>query len=470
MTNVAARKPVKKPFEMFRTLAFLALMALCFLAKPNDAFAVPSFARQTGQPCSACHTAFPELTPFGRRFKLGGYTLEGGSSELPPFAVAIQSTVTSYARGLNAPSGTYAPPSPNGGFGTNNMVDLTQQASLFYAGKVYGNLGAFVQTTYSNAYRRTFSLDLTDIRYADNATWGNLDFIFGVTANNAPGVQDVWNTTPQWNFPYIKSVFALSPAAGTMIESWGSSQAAGAGAYVFAHDLVYAEISAYGSLSRSTQTTLGVSPPNQKYTIKGAAPYWRLAFEPNWGNNSLMFGTFGMAANIAPGGDFTMGTDRITDIGLDAQYQWIGDLHAITARASYVYEKQQLGASFGLTNAANPSNSLRSFKGSLSYIYDHSVSLTGGFTLLQGSRDALLYSGNTSASPNSQSWTADLAYMPFSHGAPGPWPWANTRLGITYTWWTKFDGTATNIDSNNCSGCRNAKDNNTLMLYAFSAF
>jgi hypothetical protein len=34
--------------------------------------ALPSFARQTGQPCCTCHTDFPYLTPFGRRFKLLG--------------------------------------------------------------------------------------------------------------------------------------------------------------------------------------------------------------------------------------------------------------------------------------------------------------------------------------------------------------------------------------------------------------
>jgi len=42
------------------------------LIRPPTASAVPSFARQTGQPCATCHTAFPELTPFGRRFKLSG--------------------------------------------------------------------------------------------------------------------------------------------------------------------------------------------------------------------------------------------------------------------------------------------------------------------------------------------------------------------------------------------------------------
>jgi hypothetical protein len=39
------------------------------------ALAVPSFASQTGMDCAACHIAFPELAPFGKEFKLNGYTL-----------------------------------------------------------------------------------------------------------------------------------------------------------------------------------------------------------------------------------------------------------------------------------------------------------------------------------------------------------------------------------------------------------
>ena len=38
------------------------------------AHAVPSYSRQTGLACASCHYAPPELTPFGRKFKLEGYT------------------------------------------------------------------------------------------------------------------------------------------------------------------------------------------------------------------------------------------------------------------------------------------------------------------------------------------------------------------------------------------------------------
>jgi hypothetical protein len=60
--------------------AWLALVAgfvaVSALLVSSDASAVPSFGRQTGFACEACHTAFPELTPFGRRFKLNGYVLD----------------------------------------------------------------------------------------------------------------------------------------------------------------------------------------------------------------------------------------------------------------------------------------------------------------------------------------------------------------------------------------------------------
>ncbi|MEO6147078.1 MAG: hypothetical protein ABIT70_08515, partial [Sulfuriferula sp.] len=56
-------------------------LLLAFIAV--KAHAVPSFARQTGQNCVACHAGgqFPELTPYGRLFKLTGYTL--GERALP---------------------------------------------------------------------------------------------------------------------------------------------------------------------------------------------------------------------------------------------------------------------------------------------------------------------------------------------------------------------------------------------------
>ena len=67
--------------ELLRTVTAIAvalgpLVVISLI--PTSASALPLYARQTGQPCATCHTAFLELTPVGRSFKLGGYTLDGG--------------------------------------------------------------------------------------------------------------------------------------------------------------------------------------------------------------------------------------------------------------------------------------------------------------------------------------------------------------------------------------------------------
>ncbi len=66
----------------------LVLTVVLTISFTQQAEALPSFARQTGQPCGTCHTDFPALTPFGRRFKLLGYTVGGGKFRTTPFPTA----------------------------------------------------------------------------------------------------------------------------------------------------------------------------------------------------------------------------------------------------------------------------------------------------------------------------------------------------------------------------------------------
>src|SRR5712692_4479907 len=88
-------------------LQWLAVGLCVCLASPG--WAVPSFARQTGMACAACHTVFPELTPFGREFKLNGYVLDNikqvtgidvsdrqtlALNSIPPLSVMLQISYT----------------------------------------------------------------------------------------------------------------------------------------------------------------------------------------------------------------------------------------------------------------------------------------------------------------------------------------------------------------------------------------
>src|ERR1700692_3199574 len=76
-----------------------ALGMLLWALMSSPASAVPSFARQTGQECIACHVSFPELTPYGRYFKLTGYTIgktafSAEGMNYVPVAVMAQVSVT----------------------------------------------------------------------------------------------------------------------------------------------------------------------------------------------------------------------------------------------------------------------------------------------------------------------------------------------------------------------------------------
>lgn len=455
-------------FLLAMCCAVLASFAVVTTLTIEPASAVPSFARQTGQPCAACHTAFPELTPFGRRFKLNGYTMQGGDSNLPAFAAMLLGSYN------NTQKGQSSPPAPATKLNDNFFPD---QASIFYGGQIYGNVGAFVQATYSRASTK-ITWDNTDIRYADQTKIGDTNLTYGLTVHNNPTVQDVWNTTPAWGFPYAASSLGPKPGAATMIEGNFAAKVAGVGAYTFWNDMIYAELTGYQSLSPAVLSNLGIDSSGSD-ALKTVSPYWRLAIEPNWGNHSLELGTFGMTAQIYPGNQRSFGANQLTDLGFDAQYQYIADVHALSFRLSNIYEFQHLSSAFAQSNTTQLNNYLNSFKASTSYTYDNTYSATVAYFNISGSNNFDLYNinGNAAAngafggfsntsSPNSDGFIFEVAYLPFSHGSPEPWPWANARIGLQYTIFDRFNGSSSNYDG----AGRNARDNNTLYLYAWLAY
>lgn len=79
--------------KLFVSLAAFFLFALSLWA-PQEASAVPAFARQTGMACNTCHFQhFPNLNSFGRAFKAGGYTMVGGQSLIEGDFLSVPSTL-----------------------------------------------------------------------------------------------------------------------------------------------------------------------------------------------------------------------------------------------------------------------------------------------------------------------------------------------------------------------------------------
>lgn len=467
-------KKLKRLFFLLIVLVLLQLLPL------KTARAVPSFARQTNMPCNECHTVFPELTPFGRIFKLGGYVLSktGKQYEFPPPLAGMAQASYTDSKGLT--SGVAPFDSTNR---ATDKINLPQQLSLFYGGRIYDKIGAFVQGTYDGVSNKIF-LDMTDIRYSNNTiVWGK-NLIYGLTLNNSPSVQDVWNTAPAWGFPFASSGVAPTPAAGTIIDGALDQQVGGIGAYVFWNNLIYLEGTVYRTARNGITKPLGAGTATER-VVDGAAPYWRLALEQRWKNHFFTIGTYGMQADIFPSGNRSGPTDRFTDIAFDAQYQYMGTIeaehmqehmqmdgehkaeagkHIISAHVTWIHENQDWKASFPLGNTANPSDFLNTFRMNLNYYYRSHLGDIGGsigYFSTTGKTDQLLYSsipvdGSRTGSPNSNGFILEADYR----------PWEKTKFSLEYIIYNKFNGAGSNYDGFG----RNASDNNTLYALIWFMF
>jgi len=515
-----------------RERAFAPIAAICaaiagiiMMGLPTrQAQALPSFARQTGQPCGTCHTDYPALTPYGRRFKLYGYTIGGGKYRTTPFSISPKdkaeiafeyakaaalpfpaldsgkekSNLVAYADTIHPIAGyveesgpkswvppisimgilgfthTDSPQPPQTAPYKPNDVLTLDPVSFFWGGAITEHVGAFAQMTYagpppggfSDAFGKTWTWDNTDIRYANATSVGGMDVVYGLTFNNNPTVQDLWNTTPAWGFPYAASTIAPGPSASTIIEGAFAAHVASAGAYAMINDILYLEVTGYRTLDFHTLNSLGEDPFDIPGPLKGVAPYWRVALEPHWGNHYFMLGSFGMLSKVNPWVNMPLvvdptatfpQTDNFTDVGFDTQYQYQGAGWWLTLRGTLIREYQQLNASFANMLSANPTNQLNSLKlqGSLAFGDDNKIVLTAQHFRIWGTQDLLLF---PSGSPDSDGWTAELAYIPFGVSKAPGWPWANVRLALQYTWNHRVDGSTFG-----------AQNDNTIFLYAWFA-
>jgi len=444
---------------------FFALLISLFLQVPT-ASAVPSYARQTGFPCKACHYMPPELTSLGRAFKLNGYTMAGKPTvtspgkgnqsglnilESFPLSVLFDTSFTN----LKTPQ----PGSQNGSF------EFPQQASLFLAGAWATHVGSFVQVTYTSQGDH-FTWDNSDIRYANATKLFKKDLAFGITLNNNPTVEDLWNSTPAWGFPWAASDWAPSPNAGAIINGALAQDVAGIGLYGMWDNHLYLA----GTIYRSAH--IGAPQPNTgvdnsgaplPFNIRGVAPYWRLAWQQNMKNNNLEIGTYGMHMKSTAGA-ITGLEDGYTDWAVDFQDDLtIPKLHndVLSLRGTYIRENSSLLAT--ATALADPivQHHLNTVQANAEYHFGDKYAATIGYFEMDGTPDPLLFpeapvGGNLNGDPRSDGIIANVSW----------WPVQNIGLTFQYTGYTRFNGGGTNYD---LAG-RNAGSNNTLYLLARFVF
>ncbi|MGO9127749.1 MAG: hypothetical protein ACLP6G_23010 [Terriglobales bacterium] len=441
----------------FFLLVVVPVLVLLYLAalNPPKVSAVPSYARQTGLACSGCHYAPPELNPAGRRFKLLGYVdkgddtktvkAEGGKKRAAldllsslPLSIMLETSFTSTKSSI--------PTTQNGSF------EFPQDISLFLSGAWTSNIGSFLQVTYDTKDDH-FTSDNTDIRYANKTKLGGKELVYGLDLNNNPTVEDLWNSTPAWGFPWIASDFAPTPSASPIINGGLAQDVAGFGGFAMWNDHLYLDAAVYRS------EHVGGPQPNpgngSTSDIRGVAPYWRLAWQELTGKTQYEFGTYGIHVRSTPpnpNGIVPGPRDEYTDYAFDTQIdRTLFRTDVLSFRGTFIHENSDLLASgFG-------PNHLNTFLANAEYHIGNRYTGTFGVFNTGGTVNTALYTpgpvnGSANGDPRGAGYIANVSF----------WPWQNLQLAAQYTAYTRFNGGTTNYDGS----FRNAGGNSTIYLDA----
>jgi hypothetical protein len=420
------------------------------------AHAVPSYARQTGADCAACHVGGygPQMTPYGMKFKMGGYTDTDGKDGKIPLSAMLVANSTRTAK--NAADGDVKPH-----FGSNNN-SAVQEVSLFVAGRLTDNIGTFVQGTYSGV-ERTESLDQFDIRYARSMQLGGKEATVGLSLNGNPTLTDPFNTLAQWRFPYTASDFNPGFGQSPLIENLNGG-VFGTNAYAFFDNSFYGEVGVYETLSNKA---LSMTNTGDVGKFKGPGIYWRMAYFKDMKKDNFSIGLVGFNAKVQDRAALGA-TDDFRDVGIDASYQFLGNRqHVFAVNASLMKEWQKLNNTFGNGGSSNLKNSIDQLRLAGSYHYNQTWGATAGIFQTKGSEDAGFYATSLNGRPNTAGYMLQGDWTPL--GKENSWgaPFANVRLGVQYTGYSKFMGGSTYLDGS--GNDRRAKDNNTLSVFLWTS-
>jgi hypothetical protein len=424
---------------------------------PPPVSAVPSYARQTGLACSGCHYTPPELNPAGRRFKLLGYVDRADDTKViktdPGKRRAALELLASLPLSAMFETSFTSTRSPQPGT-QNGSFEFPQDVSLFLSGAWTTHVGSFLQVTYDTQDDH-FSSDNTDIRYANTRKLGGKELVYGLNFNNNPTVEDLWNSTPAWGFPWVASDFAPTPTASPIIDGALAQDVAGFGGYAMWDNHLYANATLYRS------EHVGAAQPNAgagaSFNIRGVAPYWRVAWQQLTGKTQYEFGTYGIHMESTPNGISGL-EDSYTDWALDTQIdRSLFRTDVLSFRATYIHENSDLLASLAAGASSLAPNRLNTVMANVEYHFGNRYSGTFGIFNTGGTVNPLLYppaplTGSANGDPRGAGYIANFSY----------WPWQNLQLAAQYTGYTRFNGGTTNYDG---SG-RNASANNTIYLDA----
>jgi len=305
---------------------FLGSFAAAFLLFASTAAqAIPAYARQTGAACADCHAGAygPALTPYGMRFKLGGYTDTDGNGTKIPLAGQLIETHTNPARG-------------------KSTTTLTE-GDLYIAGRLTDQFGGYVKVEADHTGHNTYNTRLSslDLRFvAKELKIGGKDTLFGVSVNNSPGFTDPVHNLPSANFlgPAGVTGSLLNPSSPNAL----SMRVIGATAYALYDNDWYGELGTYRSLPTSQQDHLGYNVAGDPGRLRDTA-YARFAYMKDLKKQFFSVGLVGLTTKrslprFGP-------SDDIVDLGYDMTYQYLGNRdHIVQLAYVNILEKRDYGS------------------------------------------------------------------------------------------------------------------------------
>lgn len=429
---------MSKRFSLARQSLWASLPLLAALFA-GQAQAVPSYARQTGQECAACHIgAFgPQLTPFGIKFKLGGYVDSDGKAGKVPLSAMV---VAEYNR--------YKEPDANGNLVTSSSLGIAE-SSVFLAGKLTDHLGSFVQVTNNGVEHKT-SIDQADLRLTGNMDVGmGKEALIGLSINNNPTVQDPFNTLSVWGFPYTSSEHdGMHYPGGDLVSASSELRVLGVSAYALVDDSIYAELGMYNTLSPHMQSRLGLGKTDgEEFGRINNAPYWRVGYMKDLRTSAWTVGVLGFSGDIKDrvSGD---SMNKFRDFGLDASYMFLGNReHVVTVNGSYLKEHSTTPGDDG-----DVSNSTKNYRLAGSYHFMNTYGATLGY----------FKTSSEDHSTDNRGYIYQLDWTPWGKESSWASPWANLRVGLQYVTFK--------VDAETEAAGGKPGDKNNMRVFAWTSF
>jgi hypothetical protein len=406
---------------LFITVCILSfvLIASLFIV-PDEASAVPSFARQKGKACTNCHTIWPRLLAAGREFKELGYTEVGetypriqednldllGLSGTP---LAVSMISLPYLKAS----------------GQSSEAHIPEEMAIFLAGRITPNIGGFVEPKWARDTGQ-FSLELVKLAGATRvAGTNNLGIVF--LKSDVAGA-DPYNTIrfTAYNTVNTPAIFTSSRASGDLFQFASTENQGMVVNGRFFSNMVYAAVGAF----RGDEFAERVE--NDPIDI-----YGRVAFEyAVTGESVASIGGFYYGGKqkynhsftdlVAPigGGSITTTTvsqgiyeSKIKRYGADFQWQTDSQPHLFEVVGVYMYGKDK-GAWDGI--ADTPADyfdvSFTGYYAEGSYFFNRKYGVTIGYDHIKSSEDNSL---------DKKGPTFNVMYL----------PWLNTKLALEYSVW-----------------------------------